>query len=124
VDGQQRAERPYLLAATNHLWDVDPALLRPGRLDRSVLVLPPDQPAREAILRLHLRGRPVEPIDVRRVAAATEGFSGVAIGVVLAIVLVAALWGFLWYYPRWRARRWMSGGARIVLERDRQLRRR
>ncbi|MFN8194836.1 MAG: AAA family ATPase [Nocardioidaceae bacterium] len=66
----------YVLAATNAPWDVDPALRRPGRLDRTLLVLPPDKAAREAILRTHLRDRPLEAIDVARLAARTEGFSG------------------------------------------------
>lgn len=69
-------EGVFVLAATNHPWDVDPALRRPGRLDRTLLVLPPDREAREAILRTHLRERPVERIDVRRLAKATDGFSG------------------------------------------------
>ena len=69
-------EGVFVLAATNHPWDVDPALRRPGRLDRTLLVLPPDRDAREAILRTHLRGRPVERIDTRRLAKGTEGFSG------------------------------------------------
>lgn len=66
----------FVLAATNHPWDVDPALRRPGRLDRSLLVLPPDREAREAIFRYHLKNRPVERIDVTRLARRTEGFSG------------------------------------------------
>jgi len=69
-------EGVFVLAATNHPWDVDPALRRPGRLDRTLLVLPPDREAREAILRTHLRDRPVERIDTRRLARSTEGFSG------------------------------------------------
>lgn len=69
-------EGVFVLAATNHPWDVDPALRRPGRLDRTLLVLPPDREAREAILRTHLRDRPVERIDTRRLAKATDGFSG------------------------------------------------
>jgi SpoVK/Ycf46/Vps4 family AAA+-type ATPase len=69
-------EGVFVLAATNHPWDVDPALRRPGRLDRTLLVLPPDREAREAILRTHLRDRPVERIDTRRLAKVTEGFSG------------------------------------------------
>lgn len=69
-------EGVFVLAATNHPWDVDPALRRPGRLDRTLLVLPPDREAREAILRTHLRDRPVERIDTRRLARATDGFSG------------------------------------------------
>jgi SpoVK/Ycf46/Vps4 family AAA+-type ATPase len=64
------------MGATNHPWDVDVALLRPGRFDRLALVLPPDPPAREAILTYHLQGRPVAGLDVGALAGATEGFSG------------------------------------------------
>lgn len=52
----------FILAATNHPWDVDEALLRPGRFDRVILVPPPDQQARDGILRLNMRGRPVGEI--------------------------------------------------------------
>jgi AAA+ superfamily predicted ATPase len=69
-------EGVFMLAATNHPWDVDPALVRPGRFDRMLLVLPPDAPAREAILRVHLRGKPVEALDLRRLVRATDGLSG------------------------------------------------
>lgn len=69
-------EGVYVLAATNHPWDVDPALRRPGRLDRTLLVLPPDQSAREEILRFHLRDRPIAKIDLRKIARRTDGFSG------------------------------------------------
>jgi predicted kinase len=52
LDGvQQGNEGVFVLAATNHPWDVDAALRRPGRLDRMLLVLPPDRPAREAAKR-------------------------------------------------------------------------
>jgi SpoVK/Ycf46/Vps4 family AAA+-type ATPase len=74
VSGQN--EGVFVLAATNQLWDVDPALRRPGRFDRTLLVLPPDADAREAVFRYHLRHRPVEGIDLRRLAKATDGFSG------------------------------------------------
>jgi AAA+ superfamily predicted ATPase len=66
----------FVLAATNAPWDVDAALRRPGRLDRTLLVLPPDGPAREEILRYHLRDRPIAGIDLRRLAKRTDGFSG------------------------------------------------
>jgi SpoVK/Ycf46/Vps4 family AAA+-type ATPase len=69
-------EGVFVLAATNHPWDVDTALRRPGRLDRPVLVLPPDQPARAEILRLALRDKPTEAVDVERLAHATELYSG------------------------------------------------
>jgi SpoVK/Ycf46/Vps4 family AAA+-type ATPase len=66
----------FVLAATNQPWDVDPALRRPGRLDRTVLILPPDEPAREAIFRHHLRHRPIAGIDTRQLAKRTDGLSG------------------------------------------------
>jgi AAA+ superfamily predicted ATPase len=66
----------FVLAATNHPWDVDTALRRPGRFDRTLLVLPPDVEAREAILRYHLRDRHADGIDVAKLAKRTEGYSG------------------------------------------------
>lgn len=66
----------YVLAATNHPWDLDEALLRPGRLDRSVLVIPPDPPARMAILEYHLKDRPLAGINLAEITARTDGFSG------------------------------------------------
>ncbi len=69
-------EGVFVLAATNVPWDVDIALRRPGRLDRTLLVLPPDTAAREAILRYHLRDRPIESVDVGKLAKITEGLSG------------------------------------------------
>ncbi|KXK63162.1 AAA family ATPase [Micromonospora rosaria] len=77
LDGMEGSnDGVFVLAATNTPWDVDPALRRPGRLDRVVLVLPPDPEARGAILEYHLRDRPIAGIDLRRVVAATEDFSG------------------------------------------------
>lgn len=69
-------EGVFVLGATNHPWDVDVALRRPGRFDRTVLVLPPDAPARDAILRYHLRGRPIANIDTRKLVERTDGYSG------------------------------------------------
>jgi hypothetical protein len=69
-------EGVFVLAATNVPWDVDIALRRPGRLDRTLLVLPPDGAARETILRYHLRDRPIENIDLGKIVKATDGLSG------------------------------------------------
>jgi AAA+ superfamily predicted ATPase len=66
----------FVLGATNQPWDVDAALRRPGRFDRTVLVLPPDGPARASILEYHLRQRPVEKIDLGKLVAWTDRFSG------------------------------------------------
>lgn len=65
-----------VLAATNAPWDVDEALKRPGRFDRTLLVPPPDEPARRRILDLLLRGRPAERIDTGPLASRTPLFSG------------------------------------------------
>ena len=69
-------EGVYVLAATNHPWDVDSALLRPGRFDRIAFVGPPDQGARAAILHYHLRERPVGELNLAKLAADTADFSG------------------------------------------------
>jgi AAA+ superfamily predicted ATPase len=66
----------FLLAATNHPWDVDSALRRPGRFDRTLLVLPPDGPAREGVFRYHLRDRPVAGVSLGKLAKLTDGYSG------------------------------------------------
>jgi SpoVK/Ycf46/Vps4 family AAA+-type ATPase len=66
----------FVLAATNHPWDVDPALRRPGRFDRTLLVLPPDLLARQQILELNLRDRPTAEIDLPPIAEMTNLFSG------------------------------------------------
>ncbi len=69
-------EGVFLLAATNHPWDVDSALRRPGRFDRTLLVLPPDGTAREGVFRYHLKDRPVAGIDLAKLAKQTDGYSG------------------------------------------------
>jgi AAA+ superfamily predicted ATPase len=69
-------EGVFLLAATNHPWDVDSALRRPGRFDRTLLVLPPDATAREGVFRYHLKDRPVAGIELAKLAKQTDGYSG------------------------------------------------
>src|SRR5262249_3469929 len=69
-------EGVFVLGATNQPWDVDSALRRPGRFDRTVLVLPPDAPARAAIIEHQLRERPIENIDLPKIVTMTDGFSG------------------------------------------------
>ena len=66
----------FILAATNTPWDVDPALRRPGRFDRSVAVLPPDAPARHSILYHYLKTKPMEGIDLVSLVTQTNGFTG------------------------------------------------
>jgi SpoVK/Ycf46/Vps4 family AAA+-type ATPase len=66
----------FVLAATNAPWDVDAALRRPGRLDRTVFVAPPDADARSAILEYHMRDRPIANIRLDALVRATADFSG------------------------------------------------
>lgn len=81
----------YFLAATNRPWDIDSALRRPGRIDKTVLVLPPDAVARAAIVQGALDGKPVDDVDVVAVAAATEGFSGADLSHLTTTVLQQAM---------------------------------
>ena len=69
-------ENLFILAATNHPWDIDVALKRPGRFDRMVAVFPPDFEARKSILAYHLAKSPTEHLDLDYLARQTEHFSG------------------------------------------------
>jgi transitional endoplasmic reticulum ATPase len=69
-------ENLMVLAATNTPWRVDDALRRPGRFDRILFVPPPDVPAREAILKIHLRDLPVKKMEFGKLAQMTDRFSG------------------------------------------------
>lgn len=82
-----------LLAATNRPDLVDPALLRPGRVDRLLYVPPPSTPTdREAVLRVHLRRTPLaQDVDLAAVAAATPGFTGADLAAVCREACLAAL---------------------------------
>ena len=77
LDGVETSnEGIFVVGATNQPWDVDPALRRPGRFDRTMLVLPPDAEARSAILRYHLRDRPLLEVDFSNLADESDGMSG------------------------------------------------
>jgi cell division protease FtsH len=77
MDGFESNEGVILLAATNRPDVLDPALLRPGRFDRQVVVDAPDVKGREGILRVHLRKVPIsDDVEVRTLAKATPGMSG------------------------------------------------
>jgi len=84
-------EGVFLLAATNHPWDVDSALRRPGRFDRTLLVLPPDAAAREGVFRYHLKDRPVAGIDLAKLAKLTDGYSGADIAYICETAAERAL---------------------------------
>lgn len=77
MDGFGINESVIIIAATNRADILDPALLRPGRFDRQVYVGRPDVKGREAILRVHSKGKPMaEEVDLKVVAQTTAGFTG------------------------------------------------
>ncbi len=77
MDGFNSTGDVVVMAASNLLEKLDPALLRPGRFDRQVFVSPPDVEGRERILGVHTRGKPLGPdVDLASVAARTSGLTG------------------------------------------------
>jgi cell division protease FtsH len=78
LDGFEGGEQVVVMGASNRIQDLDPALLRPGRFDRQMLVSPPDLAGREAILRVHTRGKPLnlDDVDLAVVARQTSGLTG------------------------------------------------
>jgi cell division protease FtsH len=90
MDGFESNEGVILIAATNRPDVLDPALLRPGRFDRRVVVARPDIKGREEILRVHTRKVPMsEDVDLSVIARGTPGFSGADLA---NLVNEAALW--------------------------------
>jgi transitional endoplasmic reticulum ATPase len=84
-------EGVLILAATNAPWHLDPAFRRPGRFDRIIFVPPPDAPARAAVLRLMLRGKPADAVDFDAIAKKTDGFSGADLKAVVDLAVEGKL---------------------------------
>jgi cell division protease FtsH len=77
LDGFATGDQVVVMGASNRIQDLDPALLRPGRFDRQLLVAPPDLSGREKILEVHTRGKPLaSDVDLRTVARQTAGLAG------------------------------------------------
>ncbi|MDP2933525.1 MAG: ATP-dependent zinc metalloprotease FtsH, partial [bacterium] len=77
MDGFENETNVIVMAATNRPDVLDPALLRPGRFDRQVVIDPPDINDREAILKIHARNKPLgKDVNIRTIAERTPGFSG------------------------------------------------
>ncbi len=84
-------EGVLILAATNAPWHLDSAFRRPGRFDRIIFVPPPDTTARAEVLRILVRGKPCEEIDVDYLAKKAEGFSGADLKAVVDVAVEAKL---------------------------------
>src|SRR3989440_9060563 len=77
LDGFEVQDQIVVMGASNRLQDLDPALLRPGRFDRQVLIGEPDLAGREEILEVHTRGKPLaSDVDVKLIARQTAGLTG------------------------------------------------
>src|SRR3954452_16450968 len=76
MDGFGTAEDVVVMAASNMLDKLDPALLRPGRFDRQILVAPPDIKGRQEIIKVHTQGKPVRGVDFEIIARQTSGLTG------------------------------------------------
>ncbi|HID97644.1 MAG TPA: ATP-dependent zinc metalloprotease FtsH [Thermodesulfobacteriaceae bacterium] len=95
MDGFEPNLGVILLAATNRPEVLDPALLRPGRFDRQVVLDAPDARGREAILQVHSRDKPLDPdVNLKEIALRTPGFSGADLANVMnEAALIAAKYG-------------------------------
>ncbi len=76
LDGFDDADEVVVIAASNLLEKLDPALLRPGRFDRQIFVSPPDLKGRRAILDVHSRGKPIADVNLDLIARQTSGLTG------------------------------------------------
>jgi cell division protease FtsH len=77
MDGFEASDNVIVIAATNRPDVLDPALLRPGRFDRQVVIDLPDKKERTAILKVHTRNKPIDnSVNLEKIAASTPGFSG------------------------------------------------
>ena len=100
LDGIQALSGVVVLAATNRADIIDPALLRPGRFDKIVFVPMPDKLARQKILEIHSKDKPLGPdVNLVRVAELTEGFSGADASSVANTAVSLVLHEYLAKYP-------------------------
>src|SRR6185437_10204848 len=76
MDGFDSNGRVVVIAASNLLEKLDPALLRPGRFDRQVFVVPPDVRGRQGVLEVHTRDKPMDGVDLELIAQQTSGLTG------------------------------------------------
>lgn len=91
MDGFGANEGIIVMAATNRVDILDPAILRPGRFDRKVMVGRPDVKGREEILQVHAKGKPLgEDVDLKRIAQTTAGFTGADLENLLNEAAIAA----------------------------------
>lgn len=92
LDGLEELRNVLVIAATNRIDLIDPALLRPGRFDHLIHIPPPDKSGRKAIFEIHLEGRPLgEDVSIRELAEITEGLVGADIEAVCRVASINSL---------------------------------
>ena len=96
MDGLKERGRVIVIGATNRPEAVDPALRRPGRFDREIVIPPPDKRARREILAVHTRNMPLaEDVDLNKIAEMTHGYTGADIAALVKEAALAALRRFI-----------------------------
>ena len=96
MDGLKERGRVIVIGATNRPEAVDPALRRPGRFDREIVIPPPDKRARREILAVHTRNMPLaEDVDLDKIAEMTHGYTGADIAALVKEAALAALRRFI-----------------------------
>jgi len=101
LDGVQSLQGVVVLAATNRIDIVDPALLRAGRFDKLIQIPLPDKPARKDVLKIHTKGVPIaKDVDLDRVVDMTEGFSGADMASLTNTAVSIVLQSFITKYPK------------------------
>ncbi|MGB9727431.1 MAG: ATP-binding protein, partial [Nitrososphaeria archaeon] len=100
LDGIQELQDVIVLAATNRIDMVDPALLRAGRFDKLIYVPLPDRAARKQILEIHFKGKPLSPeVSIDRIADVTDGFSGADLAAIANTAVSLVVQEFVSKYP-------------------------
>ena len=101
IDGISELNGVVVIGATNRPDMIDPALLRPGRFDRIVLVPNPDSQTRKKILEIHMKGKPIgQDVDTQKIAETmTEGFSGADTAAIVNTAISIVLHEYLAKYP-------------------------
>ena len=121
LDGFGGADNVVVIAASNLLEKLDPALLRPGRFDRQILVTPPDLKGRRNILLVHTRGKPLaDDVDLEVIARQTSGMTGADLANICneAAIFAGREHRDHLLTPRLRGRARAGGGRNAVAPRD------
>src|SRR5919198_1542213 len=99
LDGIEQLHGVVVLAATNRVDMIDPALLRPGRFDKIVFVAKPDKITRQKILEIYTKGKPLShDVELNRISEITEGFSGADISAIANTAISLVLHEYLYRY--------------------------